>query len=210
MTLHGDGLRVKPAMTMLPGSRAAPGPRPRWFPARPLPAAGNAASKCARSLPISSTSTASFAHVRGRVAQQRADEIHAVGAAGQRQRGLGPVFGGQLRHAVRVHVGRVAQDQVVRARARRRRPSDSQQADAVLQAVLVDVDAGDFQRVGRDVGGVHRARPGRPWPPARPGCRCRCTGPARVRVRSPSQGSMLPSASSSAMKLRGTMARSST
>ena len=57
-------------------------------------------------------------HVGRRITQQCADEVHAIGAAlavaVQRQRRLGPVLGGQRRHAVGVDVGRVAQDQVVR------------------------------------------------------------------------------------------------
>ena len=46
----------------------------------------------------------------------------------------------------------------------------------------VNVDAGHRQRIRRKVSSRPPSRPGRPWPPARPGCRCRCTGPARAWV----------------------------
>ena len=47
---------------------------------------------------------------RAQIAQQGADEIHAVCAACQGQFGFCAVFGGQLVHALRVHIGRVAED----------------------------------------------------------------------------------------------------
>jgi hypothetical protein len=66
---------------------------------------GKAASKWARSLPISSTRTAGLAHVLRGVAQQsRGTKIHAVRAARQGQLGFGPVFRGQLRHAALIDV----------------------------------------------------------------------------------------------------------
>ncbi|MCY1378328.1 hypothetical protein D9M69_659540 [compost metagenome] len=88
---------------------------------------------------------------RGQVAQQRANEIHAVGATGQGQCWLGGVFGGQLAHALRVHVGRVAQHQVVGAGAGRE-PVGFDECDAVLQPVAFHIDAGHGQRLGGDVG----------------------------------------------------------
>ena len=74
----------------------------------------------------------------------------------------------------------------------------------------VDVDARHFERVGRQVGRVDRdLRVGH-----RRQHRQAAVAGAQVEhargVFADSQGSMLPSASSSAMKLRGTMARSST
>ena len=39
------------------------------------------------------------AHVRGRLGDDAADEVHAVVAAGERERRLGAVLRGQRRHA---------------------------------------------------------------------------------------------------------------
>ena len=91
-----------------------------------------------------------FAHACGRIAQQLANEIHAIGAACQGQFRLCPVFGRQVRHALRVDVGRVAQNQVPRAGQRLHAIRDLQ-LHALRQAVLVHVDACNGERIGRNV-----------------------------------------------------------
>ena len=88
---------------------------------------------------------------RGQVLQQLANEVHAVRATGQGQFRLGQIFSGQLAHAVGVNVRRVAQHQVPWARHGAQAVA-FQQGHALLQAVLVYVDAGHSQCVGRDVG----------------------------------------------------------
>jgi hypothetical protein len=96
---------------------------------------------------------ADLAELLGRVTQDAPHQIHAVGAAGQRQRGLGAVLGRQRRHALAVDVGRVADDQVVGALGRIQQIR-LEETDARAELVLVDVDARHRECVAGDVAGI--------------------------------------------------------
>jgi hypothetical protein len=95
------------------------------------------------------------AHARAGFGDDAPDEVHAVGAAGQRQARLGQVLRRQRRHARVVDVGRVAEDQVVGA-AQCREEVGLDDADAIVEPVPADVDARERERRGRDVGSVDR------------------------------------------------------
>ena len=99
-----------------------------------------------------------FGHVGGRCAQQSADKVHAIDATGdvavERQCGFGPEFRRQLGHAVGIDIGRVAQNQVVRATVVGQAVALVQD-DALVQTMAFHIDAGHFQRLGTDVRGLH-------------------------------------------------------
>ncbi|OIQ83390.1 hypothetical protein GALL_348220 [mine drainage metagenome] len=84
----------------------------------------------------------------GGLAQQPPHQVHAVGAAGQRQLGLVAELQRQLAHRSRIDVGRVAQQQVDVA------GQLLQQIRALqphARRVQGDVGRGDLERVGRNV-----------------------------------------------------------
>ena len=76
-------------------------------------------------------------------------------AAGERQRRLGAVLGGQRGHARVIDVRRVAQDKVVASRQLLEQVRRDQR-DALAEAMAIDVEPCDRQRVGRHVGRVDR------------------------------------------------------
>jgi uncharacterized protein (DUF2384 family) len=93
-------------------------------------------------------------HPYEQVWQQRADKVHAVHAAitvaVQSECRLCQKFSWQRRHAVCVHVGRVAQNQLERAARMQRGCSKAigfDQLHTLLHGVLRQVDMGHGQRV---------------------------------------------------------------
>ena len=87
------------------------------------------------------------AHVRRRFGDDLPDQVHAVGAAGERERRLGAVLGRQRRHARVVDVRRVAEDEVVAA-GQLREQVGLDHRDPLVEMVARDVDARDLERIG--------------------------------------------------------------
>ncbi len=85
-----------------------------------------------------------------------------------------------------------------------------QQRDALAERVPSTLMRATASASVADVGGVDRAAAATPARPAPRGCRCRCTGRARAARRTRARRRASPSAISSAMNERGTIARSST
>ncbi len=92
-----------------------------------------------------------FVHDGRRGAQQAAHEVHAVGAASERQRRFRQVLGRQRGHAAGIDVRRIAQDQVPRP-GQRRQAVRFDQRDAIVELMARHIDGCNLERFGRDVG----------------------------------------------------------
>ena len=111
-----------------------PGRRRRWSRARRASRRGKAASKCARSWPISSTSTASSLMCAG-ASRERCARTRSMPSAPPASASAGSArySAGSARHARGVDVRRVAQDQVVAGRAAPRAGRTATQRDALAE-----------------------------------------------------------------------------
>jgi hypothetical protein len=113
---------------------------------------GNAASSGLRPQPIAEE-RAVLREMPRRLSQDAAHQIEPVVARGQRQARLVTVLGWQARHAARIDIGRVAEDEIVAPAGEGLEEIAAMERDAVVQAMRLDVAAGERQSAGRQIGG---------------------------------------------------------
>ena len=86
-----------------------------------------------------------------RLGEDAAHEVETVVARSQRQARFVSVFGRQLRHAARIDIGRVGDDQVVALLAERLEEIAAMERDAVAQPVRRHIAPRQRQRAGRQI-----------------------------------------------------------
>ena len=87
----------------------------------------------------------------GRRGEDAADDVEPVEAGAERHGGLVPIFLRQFLHGDLVDIGRVGEDQVVALAFERREQIALIELDPAGEPLLVDIDARDLERVGREV-----------------------------------------------------------
>jgi len=83
-----------------------------------------------------------------------AHDIQSILPTRQRHLRFGTILGRQFRHRIRIHIRWIGNDELVWPNETREQIA-SNEANAVLQAVIPDVFLCDLERIGREFGCVH-------------------------------------------------------